>query len=76
MKAVLPLISDALAMTVWLAKTCSVSPKTSLLPGEAVWMPTGIGVERGSNTVSEMALRLMNQSSPKIGRSPFSVFWL
>ena len=76
LKAVSPLISEALAMKVWLPKNCSVSPNTSLLPGGADWMPTGTGVERGSTTVSEMAERLMNQSSPKIGRSPLSVFWL
>ena len=33
--AVSPLISEALAMTVWLPKNCSVSPNTSLLPGGA-----------------------------------------
>ena len=53
-----------------------MSPNTSLLPGWPVWMPTGTGVERGSMTVSEIADRIRNQSLPKIGRSPLSVFWL
>ncbi len=38
-------------------------PNTSLLPGFwVVWLPTGIGKLRGSNTVSETALATKNQS--------------
>jgi hypothetical protein len=41
-----------------------------------LWMPTGTGVERGSTTVSEIAVNTTNQSSPKTGLSPLRVFWL
>jgi hypothetical protein len=48
-----------------------------LAPGVAVpWLPTGMGTRRGSKIVSEIAVRLTNQSSPKTGLSPLIVFVL
>ena len=62
-------------MIVWLKRTARCR-RTGRCSRVAPWAPTGIGVERGSKTVSEMAVRVKNQSSPKTGRSPLSVFWL
>ena len=62
-KAVLPLISATLAMKVCDRTRLRLSPNTSLLSGRSVvCTPTGIGKERGSITVSEMALATKNQS--------------
>src|SRR5437764_14091265 len=51
-------------------------PKTPIDVGFTALTPDGVGSVGDSASVSLMAVRLRNESLPKIGRSPLSRFWL
>ena len=71
-------MKEALPISICASPSWLVRPKVSFCPAPPLLTPlTGTGVEWGSITVSEIALRLTNQSLvPGSGRSAFSAFWL
>src|SRR6516162_11120719 len=77
LKAVLPSISEAVTISCWLKNDCPYRPKVLLEPGLVDAMAeTGVGTREGSYSVSLIAPKLKNLSSPKIGLSALSVFVL